>query len=293
LRANKRKAWTTPNGLSVEDVDVAWDRLGEAEKDRGKALRDHLNKQKDFLRKRFADLASDFYDHVTRLKKDVAESGNIGDLNDQLNYLKAKEVELDNNDKAEDLQSVYKILEDLGLADENQYTDFTLEELLLLLEQVKNVLKKKKQAIQNQLSASGTSSITEDQMNDFKETFKHFDKDRSNALDKLEFRACLKTLGQDLNDDAFNKLFSQLAGSGDKINFDTFVKYMISLLEDTDDSVQIKQSFKILSNDSPTILAYDLRVPPMQEENVKYLTSHMKSKNDSYDYNGYTDDCFA
>lgn len=293
LRSNKRKPWTASEPLSVEDIDNAWDRLAEAEKNRGKALRDHLNKQKDSLRKQFADLANSFYDDVMKTKKDIADSDNIGDLNEQLNFLKGKEGELENNDKVGELQNLHKILEDLGLADENQYTDLTLEELLLLIEQVRLVLKKKRQAIQGQISASGNSSITDDQMNDFKETFNHFDKDHSKSLDKLEFRACLKTLGQDYNDQQFDALFAQLAGGSDRIDFDTFVKYMISLLEDTDDSVQIKQSFRILSNDAPSITEHDLRVPPLQDQDIQFLVARMNKKDGSHDYNQYTDSVFA
>jgi len=293
LRAGKRRVWVAPSGFTIEDVDIAWEQLGEAEKDRSKALRDHLNKHKDTLRKQFADAASDFYDFITHTKKDIAESAKQGDLHEQLNYLKAKEQEIDSDPRSDSIQQIHRVLEELGLADENPYTDFTLEELLLLLEQVKNVIKKKKQAIQGQLADTNTSNVTEDQINEFKETFKHFDKDRSNALDKLEFRACLQTLGQAYNDDAFNKLFSELAHGGDRIDIDTFVKYMISLLEDTDNAEQIKQSFKILANDRPTIGSSDLRVPPIQEENVTYLISRMKGGEGSFNYNGYTDEVFA
>jgi len=145
------------------------------------------------------------------------------------------------------------------------------------------------------LTASGQSNITEDQMNDFNESFKHFDKDRSGALDKLEFRACLKTLGQDPNDDAFNKLFSELAaqGGGERITKEAFIKYMISLLEDTDDAHQIKQSFRILSNERPSITPIDLRYPPLQENDVHFLTTHMKGQGEEYDFNEYTDEVFA
>jgi len=245
------------------------------------------------LRKRYADVASDFYDYVTGLKKDIAESGNNGEPQDQLNFLKNKEQELESDTRAEELQAIYKVLEDFGLADENPYTDFTLEELLLLLEQVKGGIKKKKQAIQNLLASTGQSNITEDQMAEFRETFKHFDKDRSGALDKLEFRACLQTLGQAYSDEAFNKLFSELAKGSEKIDLDTFVKYMISLLEDTDDAAQIKQSFKILANDRPLITSSDLRVPPLQNAEIEYLTTRMKGADQSYNYNAYTDNVFV
>jgi len=293
LKSNKRKPWTAPSGLTVEDVDAAWDRLGESEKNRGKALRDALNKQKDSLRKKFADDAGSFYEWVITVKKDTAESGNIGDLADQLNFLKAKESELEGDGRSVDLQELHKTLEEFGLADENPYTDFTLEELLLLLDQVKNVVKKKKQAIQNQLAASGQSNVTEDQINDFTETFKHFDKDHSNSLDKLEFRACLKTLGQDYSDDAYNQLFAELSHGGEKITLDDFIKYMISLLEDTDDAVQIKQSFKILANDKPYIAKGELNYPPIQAVDIEFLSGRMKGEESSYNYSGYADDVFA
>jgi len=293
LRAGKRKLWHAPSGLTVEDVDHAWERLAEAEKDRGKALRDHLNKQKDGLRKGFADSANDFYDYITGVKKTIGDSVNHGDLSEQLNFLKQTENELESDLRAARLQEIGQALEDLGLADENPYTDFTLEELLLLLEMVKNGLKKKKQAIQNQLSASGQSSLSEDQINEFKDAFKHFDKDRSGALDRLEFKACLQTLGQTYTDDAFNELFVRLARGGDRIQMDAFVEYMISLYEDTDDAPQIKQSFKVLANDKHVIATMDLRVPPLVDNEIVYLTTRMNGDEHAYNYDAYTDSVFA
>jgi len=112
-------------------------------------------------------------------------------------------------------------------------------------------------------------------------------------LDKLEFRACLQSLGLSYTDEAFNKLFSELAQGGDKIAFDAFVDFMMKLLEDSDDANQIKQSFKILANDKPWIAPSDMRVPPLVDDDINYLTQRMPGKQDSFDYNTYTDSCFA
>jgi len=293
LKSNKRKVWTAPQGITVEEVDVAWEQLGEAEKNRGKALRDHLNKQKDDLRKKYAELANEFYDFIVGFKKDISDSG-TREPQDQLAYLKKRESELEKDSRPDELKTSYNLLEELGLADENPYTDLTLEELILLLESVKNGLKKKKQAIQSQLASSGQSNITDDQIAEFQDTFRHFDKDRSGELDKLEFKACLATLGQSFNDEnAFNNLFRKLAGNKDKIDMDTFVKYMISLMEDTDDAIQIKQSFKILANDRSTIGSNDLNYPPLESELINYLTDRMKGSDPDYNYSHYTDDVFA
>lgn len=292
LKANKRKLWQAPSGLTVEDVDAAWERLGVAENERGKALRDHLLKQKDRLRKDFGDKANEFYAFVTNLKNEVTKEGS-GDLQDQLNNVKKIEEQIESDVRARDLQELHQQLEALGLADENPYTDYTVDELLLLLDQVKNAIKKKKQFLQNQLQSSGQSNVTEDQINEIRETFKHFDKDGSNALDKLEFRACLQSLGLTYSDEEFNKLFAQLANGGEKIDLETFTQWMINLLQDTDDAAQIKSSFKVLANDKNTIAKGDLRVPPLNNDDIEYLASRMPGSESSFDYNTYTDDAFA
>jgi hypothetical protein len=61
---------------------------------------------------------------------------------------------------------------------------------------MKNALKKKKQMLEDQIAAQTGSNITPEKLAEFKETFKHFDKDNSGLLDKLELKACLQSLGQ-------------------------------------------------------------------------------------------------
>jgi len=292
LRSNKRRVWAAPSGVSIEDVDGSWEKLGVAEKDRNKALRDHLLKQKDNLRKDYGDKANDFYNYVNNLNKEVSKQGE-GDLHDQLNDVKAIESQIEADNRAGELQALYKQLEELGLADENPYTEYTLDELLLLLDSLKNAIKKKKQFLQNQLSASGQSNITEDLLEELKETFKHFDKDGSNALDKLEFKAALQVLGFNYSEEEFNKLWNELTQGKEKIDLETFIKWMTKMLEDTEDANQIKSSFKILANDKSSIAANDLKVSPLNSDDINFLTGRMPGATDTYDYSTYTDNCFV
>ena len=83
-----------------------------------------------------------------------------------------------------------------------------------------------------------------------------------------------------------------MANGGEKIDLDSFIKYMTSLFEDTDDANQIKASFRILSNDKSDISKVDLRVPPLVDNEINYLSARMKGDEGSYDYNGYTDSVF-
>lgn len=71
-----------------------------------------------------------------------------------------------------------------------------MEELSLAYDQMKNVLKKKKQFLEDQLKTTNQNNITDELLNELKDAFKHFDKDNSNQLDKLEFRAVLQAVGQ-------------------------------------------------------------------------------------------------
>lgn len=46
-----------------------------------------------------------------------------------------------------------------------------------------------------------SKGISEDQMNEFRVSFNHFDKNRSRRLEPKEFKACLVSLGYNIRDD--------------------------------------------------------------------------------------------
>ena len=75
---------------------------------------------KEVLRKDFAGLANEFHVWVVQLKADLLKDTG-GELKDQLNDLKAKENEINNDTRLSALQSSHKQLEDAGI-DENPYT---------------------------------------------------------------------------------------------------------------------------------------------------------------------------
>jgi len=182
-----RVSYSTPSGLSTDDIDAAWDRLEQAEKQRGRAVRDNMF--------RFISKAA--------------------------------------------------------------------------------------------------STISEEQIREFEASFAHFDKDASGQLDKLEFKAALSALSVAFKDEnAFNKLFNKVSNGNIKISKDQFVNYLIELNEDKDTADQIKEAFAMLANQSNTITVPQLRVPPLVEEEINYLSTNMSASGESYDFIEYTDQCF-
>lgn len=290
LRSNNRRTWSAPEGLSPDDIDTKWQMLFESEKNRGKALRENLIAAKDNLKKQFADQANDFVNWLEGIKKDVLESS--GTLQEQLDIVNAKDNELNNDDRVTKLDETNKQVEEAGI-DENPYTDYAFDEMQIMYDQVKNATLKKKQFLENQLNTSNRKGISPEKLEEFRETFRHFDKDHSNSLDKLEFKACLTSLNQSLSDEKYEKLWNELSGGGSKVEFDKFLDYMIKITEDADNSEQIRDSFKMLSNYKDTITASDLAVHPLEETHIDYLKNNMPGSDDQYDYKTFVDSCFS
>lgn len=139
-----------------------------------------------------------------------------------------------------------------------------------------------------------TSTVSEDQLREFEASFAHFDKDGSGQLDKLEFKAALSALSIPFKtDDQFLKVFHQVSQGNDKISKEQFVNYLCELSEDKDTPDQIKQSFNILADASDNIAQVQLRVPPLQENEINYLSQRMPSVRENvFDYQTYTDQVF-
>eukprot|EP01113_Clastostelium_recurvatum_P020830 TRINITY_DN2465_c0_g1_i4.p1 TRINITY_DN2465_c0_g1~~TRINITY_DN2465_c0_g1_i4.p1 ORF type:complete len:644 (+),score=236.93 TRINITY_DN2465_c0_g1_i4:46-1932(+) len=292
LRANNRVAWAAPAGHTVQDVDAHWDQLAQVESDRFRALRDHISKLKEGMRLHYATVANNFYQWVTDLKNSVLETPE-SDLQKQQHYLQGKLLEIENSDKLRELEALTKQMEAAGI-DENPHTDYTLEELSLLFDQLKNIASKKVHFIDGQIVAQTKKGVDPALIQEFKETFKHFDKDNSNSLDRLEFKACAQSLGVPFrDDDAFEHEFQSLTGGDQQVFFDPFVDWMIKQTEDTDSAAQIKASFKLLANDQAHIGNDELHVQPLTQNEVAFVVDRFPKAGGRIDYDSFVTASFV
>lgn len=55
--------------------------------------------------------------------------------------------------------------------------------------------------VENQILTRDSKGITNEQLDEFRKSFNHFDKNRSRRLEPKEFRACLVSLGYNIRDD--------------------------------------------------------------------------------------------
>lgn len=141
---------------------------------------------------------------------------------------------------------------------------------------------------------SSKTEISKQQMDEFRATFDHFDHDKSNSLNKLEFRACLASLSIPFKDDAeYEKVFLKVSEGNQTISFEQFVAYLTEVVADKDTAESIKQAFKTLANGQDSVRQVELKIPPLESSEIDYLSQKMsKLGGEGMDYVGYTDSAF-
>jgi len=139
------------------------------------------------------------------------------------------------------------------------------------------------------------SVLPQEKIDEFTASFKHFDKNGNNTLDKTEFKAALSALGVPFKDDtAFQKVFSEVSEGASHINLEQYIRYNKTIAEDKDNPEQIRQSFLLMSDQSNTISGQQLRTHPLTDADVQYLSEKMPAAGDNqYDYDSYIKQTFV
>jgi len=139
------------------------------------------------------------------------------------------------------------------------------------------------------------SKIPEEKLQEFNDSFKHFDKDNDNALDKNEFRAALQAMSIPFkNEEGFNKVFSETSEGGTKINMTQYIRFLTDIYEDRDTADSIRGAFKAMADEGSAITEAQLNTPPLTEQDVSYLSSTMPrdTSGRAFDYNKFIDQAF-
>uniref|UniRef100_A0A915JQZ4 EF-hand domain-containing protein n=1 Tax=Romanomermis culicivorax TaxID=13658 RepID=A0A915JQZ4_ROMCU len=77
---------------------------------------------------------------------------------------------------------------------ENPFTSYTMETLRVGWETLITSINKTSNEIENQILTRDSKGIREDQLNEFRSSYNHFDKTRQ-GLDQEEFKSCLISVG--------------------------------------------------------------------------------------------------
>lgn len=228
-------------------------------------------------------------------------SVNLEKMKDLLHEVQgvAQDILKQNDEHYQRLVHLIQVAESMDIVERMKTTQFEISSNYDTLNQyvekiVENV---QQQVFSAEQAASGSaSSFTDEEMNDVREVFVHFDKDRDGALTKIDFKGACGALGEDIEESALDSIFEQYASQPELITFDEFVKYMHQVIakQQGESKEDIIEAFKQLAKTSEGgITEADLR-SVMDAEDVEFLMSQMRQNGDgTYDYQSFIHDTFG
>ncbi|KAK2862970.1 hypothetical protein Q5P01_002503 [Channa striata] len=170
------------------------------------------------------------------------------------------------------------------------HTNYTMEHIRVGWEQLLTTIARTINEVENQILTRDAKGISQEQLNEFRASFNHFDRKRNGMMDPDDFRACLISMGYDLGEVEFARIMTLVdPNNTGVVTFQAFIDFMTRETAETDTAEQVMASFKILASDKSYITVEELRreLPPEQAE---YCISRMTryvgadSPSDALDY---------
>ena len=292
LKSMNRPSYAPPAGLSTPEIDDAMDQLTSHERAYRSALNAALRAILDHLRNAFADPANAFNDMMQGYKTFLGETLE-GDFEAQRaaypekrDELFAHAPELDTIKAAEEACEACNI-------EENEYSEHTWEDLKGAFDQMLKTMDKKIAFLTAQANES-EGGISADKMVEFQQSFDAFDTDHNHTLERLEFFACLASLGlADVDFTGQNpeaeKVFQEVSEGTGCVTFEQYVKYMSSLCEDTFDPQQIAEALRAIADGKDWVTEADMQRACMDPEQIEYVKTAlpMHANGQGYDYTAW------
>uniref|UniRef100_G1M771 Actinin alpha 4 n=1 Tax=Ailuropoda melanoleuca TaxID=9646 RepID=G1M771_AILME len=264
--------------VTPQIINSKWEKVQQLVPKRDHALLEEQSKQQsnEHLRRQFASQANIVGPWI---QTKMEEIGRIsiemnGTLEDQLNHLKRYERSIvDYKPNLDLLEQQHQLIQEALIFD-NKHTNYTMEHIRVGWEQLLTTIARTINEVENQILTRDAKGISQEQMQEFRASFNHFDKDHGGALGPEEFKACLISLGYDVENDRqgdaeFNRIMSVVdPNHSGLVTFQAFIDFMSRETTDTDTADQVIASFKVLAGDKNFITAEELRreLPPDQAE---------------------------
>lgn len=261
--------------IQASDLQSKWQEVQYLVPQRDQTLQKEGNRQQqnDNLRILFAKKANLCGPWIEKQHDQIANATlNMAGLEAQLQKLKQMEQSLVGfKPNIDELEDINKGIQE-AMIFENRHTQYTMETIRVGWEQLGVSICKYTNEVENQILTRDSKGISEEQMNEFRMSFNHFDKSRQRRLEPKEFRSCLISLGYNIRDDKqgdadFQRIMSIVdPNASGFVPFDSFMDFMTRDASDQDTADQIIQSFRVLANNKPYITAEVLRreLPPDQ-----------------------------
>lgn len=255
--------------LTATELSNKWTEVRHLVPKRDQVLQQELMRQQnnERLRRHFAEKANIVGPWLERQMDQVTAIGMgiQGNLEDQLAKLKNLEQQvITYRPHLDELERVHQEIQE-AMIFENRYTQYTMETLRVGWEQLLTSINRNINEVENQILTRDSKGITQEQLNEFRMSFNHFDKNHTGRLAPEEFKSCLVSLGYSISKDRqgdtdFQRIMTIVdPNNTGYVHFDAFLDFMTRESTDTDTAEQVIDSFRILAGDKPYITAEELR----------------------------------
>ncbi|NXE47690.1 ACTN2 protein, partial [Casuarius casuarius] len=260
--------------VTVEEIRTKWEKVvKQLVPQRDQSLQEELARQhsNERLRRQFAAQANVIGPWIQTKMEEIARSSieMTGPLEDQMNQLKQYEHNIVNyKTNIDKLEGDHQLIQE-ALVFDNKHTNYTMEHIRVGWELLLTTIARTINEVETQILTRDAKGITQEQMNEFRASFNHFDRRKNGLMDHDDFRACLISMGYDLGEAEFARIMSLVDPNGQgTVTFQSFIDFMTRETADTDTAEQVIASFRILASDKPYILADELRreLPPDQAQ---------------------------
>ncbi|XP_048391951.1 alpha-actinin-2 isoform X5 [Stegostoma tigrinum] len=291
--------------ISREEISAKWDKVKQLVPQRDAALQEELVRQhgNERLRRQFASQANVIGPWIQRKMEEIAQSSieMSGTLEDQMNQLKQlEEVIVNYKPNVDKLEGDHQLIQEALIFD-NKHTNYTMEHIRVGWEMLLTTIARSMNEIETQILTRDAKGITQQQMNEFRSSFSHFDRDvsgklqpkdlkaclislghvgndkkkKNGAMEPDDLRACLISMGFDLGEAEFARIMNLVdPNNTGLVSFQSFISFMTRETADTDTAEQVVASFRILAGDKPYILAEELR-RELPSEQAEYCIASM------------------
>ncbi|XP_033697666.1 alpha-actinin-2 isoform X1 [Tursiops truncatus] len=259
--------------VTVDEIRSKWDKVKQLVPIRDQSLQEELARQhaNERLRRQFAAQANAIGPWIQNKMEEIARSSIqiTGALEDQMNQLKQYEHNIINyKNNIDKLEGDHQLIQE-ALVFDNKHTNYTMEHIRVGWELLLTTIARTINEVETQILMRDAKGITQEQMNEFRASFNHFDRRKNGLMDHEDFRACLISMGYDLGEAEFARIMTLVDPNGQgTVTFQSFIDFMTRETADTDTAEQVIASFRILASDKPYILAEELRreLPPDQAQ---------------------------
>ncbi|KAK0409445.1 hypothetical protein QR680_004543 [Steinernema hermaphroditum] len=263
--------------ISMADVARKWTDVKALTPKRDHKLQEEYNRQRnnERLTKLFAEKANVVAPWLEQHLDRVVAIGlsPAGSLESAVRDL--RQIQTDAHNFKSSLDEIERINQEMqeNYVYEHKGTRFSMETLRVGYETLLTSINKTISEIENQILMRDSKGIKEEQINEYRSSFNHFDKDRV-GLDEEQLKSCLISVGYNIRngpdgDEDMHRILNLLDPNRfGRVPFDAFLDFMTRETADMDTVEQMIDSFRILAGGKDHITVEELRneLPPEQAE---------------------------